>query len=122
IQNVSGLINPFYAVSSAFKIDAVRPTTPTINVPTGWTNIVSVEIMPGVDEDSGVKETNYRIGKEGVWGEWTELGEDRNIIIEEEGEITVVGVTMDHAGNLSDFSSEVVKIDRTAPELLVYMT
>src|SRR5690625_449593 len=96
------------------NIDKTAPSTPIINGSDGWqSNNQTITITHGTDTGgSGVKKTEYRIGKDGKW-----LTYDKSVAISREGETTIYARTIDKAGNISKTAKSIVQIDRTAPTL-----
>lgn len=106
------------AYSSAYspqlpnRTDLVNPTFPII-IPlnTNWTNQnVEVLIADGIDMDSGVRITEYKIGN-GGWHPYTS-----KLTIADEGEIEIYARTFDYTGRVSVTASATVKIDKTIPK------
>lgn len=100
--------------------DDIAPLTPTIELePNGWTNEeeVLVTITDGEEEGSGVARTEYHIGENGEWETYEET-----IAITTEGETSIEARTIDRAGNSSEITEAVVKIDRNNPTITVSMT
>jgi len=100
------------AVTATVRIDQTTPTQPTISLSTSeWTNEgVVVIVSSGTDSGSGVLKTEYKHGEEGTWTTYTD-----SFPIGTEGESIVYARTIDIAGNASEESTAVAKVDRTAP-------
>ncbi len=96
------------------NIDKTVPSSPIINGSDGWqSNNQTITITHGTDTGgSGVKKTEYRIGKDGTW-----LTYDKSFAISWEGKTTIYARTIDKAGNISKTAKSIVQIDRTAPTL-----
>ncbi|MBM7679075.1 OmpL47-type beta-barrel domain-containing protein, partial [Gracilibacillus alcaliphilus] len=109
----------FHIHSKVFKIDNRNPTAPSIDTPTEWTNVPTVKITAGEDEDSGVDDTKYRLqgNDDEEWGEWQTLDETGKVKIEAEGETMIQARTIDRAGNQSEVTEVTVKIDQTKPDI-----
>ncbi|MFB5762232.1 OmpL47-type beta-barrel domain-containing protein [Paenibacillus medicaginis] len=102
--------------TASVQIDMAKPTSPVITTdPIGKSSTnVSVSITPGTDEFSGVDKTEYALsGAENV--DWKESKEP--FIVTTEGETVVRARTIDKAGNFSDVTEEIIRIDRTSPGL-----
>lgn len=96
-------------------IDNIPPSSPKVNVSnSNWTNKdVNVSIVEGVDNESGVDYTEYRINN----GNWIKY--EGPFVISDEGEKKIDSRTVDKAGNRSSIASETVRIDKTAPSVIV---
>jgi murein DD-endopeptidase MepM/ murein hydrolase activator NlpD len=103
--------NEIIVYSNRFRIDNTPPTAPIITLSTeNWTNQnVTVTIVPGTDNHSGIDRIEYRING-GSWQVYSS-----SFIISSEGVTTVEARTIDKAGNSSSISSKQTFIDRTAP-------
>ncbi|WP_281167915.1 OmpL47-type beta-barrel domain-containing protein, partial [Paenibacillus daejeonensis] len=101
--------------SAVVRIDRTAPTSPVIlHDAEEWLSIsqVNVTIQSGSDEQSGVRHTQYRLsGAETA--DWTTYNE--TLAIQAEGATTVYARTIDEAGNVSEITDSIVRIDRTAP-------
>ena len=94
------------------EVDLTAPTAPTVIAPVGWQNgEVTVKVIDGTDESSGVNRSKYRIDN-GLWQTY-----ENEFIITEAGETIVEARTIDHAGNISAITSETIMIDKTSPEI-----
>ncbi len=102
--------------SGIYKIDKTAPIAPIINVSTtNWTNQnVNVTINHGIDNESGIKELQYKINTSGTWTKYTS-----SIPFITEGIYTLYARNIDNAGNVSVEVSETVKIDKSAPNFTV---
>ncbi|MEK5040476.1 OmpL47-type beta-barrel domain-containing protein [Sporosarcina sp. FSL K6-3457] len=89
-------------------------TAPTISAPTAWQqDDVFVSIVEGEAEGSGVGHTEYRLNG----GEWqTYSGE---FMITENGETLVEARTVDKATNKGESASQMVKLDKENPSLVL---
>ncbi|MFC4802371.1 OmpL47-type beta-barrel domain-containing protein [Neobacillus sp. GCM10023253] len=99
--------------TAVVKIDKAAPTSPILTAsPSDWTNQdkVTVTLLPGTDNGSGVLRNEYKIDS----GNWKEYG-NSPIEITSEGVKTIYGRTIDRAGNISLAGETVIKIDRTGP-------
>ncbi|REJ06520.1 S-layer homology domain-containing protein [Halobacillus trueperi] len=65
--------------------------------------------LSATDEEAGIKKVEYRIN-EGSWTEYTEAFE-----ISQEGEVQLDYRSVDHAGNIEEIQTEIIKIDKTSP-------
>ncbi len=95
------------------NIDKTPPTPPTINADTAtWVrDSVSVTLVSGTDADSGYVRSEYRLGAEGQWSEYTA---PVSVI----SACTFFARGLDAAGNYSDEVSVVINnFDKTAPNL-----
>lgn len=94
------------------QIDMTAPGKPMI-VPTttDWTNEdVSLNIIDGTDLESGAHKSQYKIGADGQWLDYTVPFE-----VKVEGIIPVYARTIDYAGNVGAETSVSTKIDKTPP-------
>lgn len=107
------------------KIDITNPTLPsfeykgTKGYESWFTSNAVVTITPGVDYQSKVAKTTYKILTEG--GETYKEGTITNnvataITLTESGKFTVVANTIDNAGNVATNESAEIKIDNKKPE------
>lgn len=105
INNTSPIVPP---------ITVPTITAPTISAPTAWQqDDVSVSIIEGEVGGSGVGHTEYRLNG----GEWqTYSGE---FIITENGETLVEARTVDKATNKGESASQMVKLDKENPSLVL---
>ncbi|WP_181884490.1 S8 family serine peptidase [Neobacillus piezotolerans] len=99
------------------RIDTAAPATTVAVTGTeganGWyTSNVKVELT-AIDEEAGVKATEYKIGE----GEWTVY--DGAIQVANEGIHQIQFRSTDIAGNVEDAQAIEVKIDKTSPVLKV---
>ena len=94
------------------KIDKNPPAAPVVNYePVDWTNNhVRVSIIHGKDALSGSNKSQYKIGAEGEWYDYTAPLE-----VKLEGITPVYARTIDYAGNIGAETSVNAKIDRTPP-------
>lgn len=94
------------------KIDKTPPTEPVIYYePVDWTNDhVRVSVTHGEDTLSGVYKSQYKIGADGQWLDYTVP-----LQIKAEGIIPVYARTIDFAGNIGSVASINAKIDKTPP-------
>ncbi|MFB0842211.1 OmpL47-type beta-barrel domain-containing protein [Paenibacillus oleatilyticus] len=96
-------------------IDRTKPNVPVVTPQTSdWIDAPSVSVaVYGEDGLSGLQRLEYKLSG-GATEDWTEyIGELR---VEAEGETEVRVRAIDKAGNISDESSAIVRIDRTAPD------
>lgn len=109
VNKVSGIRNT--QTINFGVVDNIPPTSPKISVDDSeWTNSnVNVNITEGVDRESGVDYTEYRINN----GNWNKYGGP--FVISNEGISKVESRTVDKAGNRSSIVSNTVKIDKSAP-------
>lgn len=93
-------------------IDQSAPSEPQITYSLQeWTNdSASFVITPGVDNLSGVQKSQYKIGNDGAWIDYS-----NEVIIREDGPIQIFARTIDNAGLISESSSVELKIDKSAP-------
>lgn len=94
-------------------VDNTPPSSPIIiSNNAEWTkNDVQVNITEGIDRESGVDYTEYKINK-GEWERYRGL-----FTIKSEGENEIEARTADKAGNISGSVRSVIKIDKTAPSV-----
>lgn len=103
--NVSG------SNTATIKIDKTKPTKPLISLShTDWTREnVTITITGGQDLASGIERIEYMIGT----GNWQTYRAP--FAISNNGQTTIYTRAVDNAGNVSDQSSAVVKIDKDGP-------
>jgi len=96
----------------ATKIDRTPPTAPTINPSTTeWTNQnVTFTVTNGVDTLSGVLKSQYKVGVNGAWTDYSST-----VTVSTEGIIPLFARTLDVAGNISSEASVTIRIDKTPP-------
>ncbi|RDY71662.1 S-layer homology domain-containing protein, partial [Halobacillus trueperi] len=87
------------------KLD-MTSSTPMKN---GWYPSNVTATLSATDEESGIKKVEYRIN-EGTWNEYKEAFE-----ISQEGEVQLDYRSVDHAGNVEEVQTEIIKIDKTSP-------
>lgn len=93
------------------QIKRTIPAVPTLAVETNkWTNAESVSVAMTTSEDNDRIE--YQLNGEGAWFTYVD-----GLAITKEGETTITARAVDQAGNTSEVVQDVVRIDRTAPEL-----
>ncbi|WP_025680177.1 OmpL47-type beta-barrel domain-containing protein [Paenibacillus massiliensis] len=92
------------------NIDSEASDSPSILTdPRGWTkNSVTVMIVDGADDSSGVQKTEYKINN-GSWQTYTEP-----FVVSQEDRIVYARST-DFAGNTSEESSRLIQIDQRSP-------
>lgn len=93
------------------SLDITPPASPSIIFnPSEWTNSdVTVTLNHGLDEESGVKKTQYRLNETSNWIDYTD-----SFVVDNPGQV-VFARSIDYAGNISGVSSDTVQIDRIAP-------
>ncbi len=102
--------------------DTKAPASPTIRLSgtvgnSNWykSNIIAT-IVPGKDEDSGIKGIRYRVeGANVIEEEETSTASSKSITISKEGRSTIWAYTVDKAGNISTATTKVVSKDSIAP-------
>ncbi|MDR6551561.1 OmpL47-type beta-barrel domain-containing protein [Paenibacillus qinlingensis] len=95
------------------NIDKTAPTIPSIALSTNdWSNTpVTVTILSGSDSESGVLTSQYKIGTNGTWSNYS-----NPFAVSLIGQTTVYARTLDVAGNISNETSATVLINTpTAP-------
>lgn len=101
-------------VSATVKIDRTKPTSPGLILSTEeWTNQdVQLTVTHGLDELSGVKKSEVSTNPTGdpVFQEYT-----GSVVLNHTMPFYVYGRTIDHAGNISEPSSVLVKLDKIPP-------
>ncbi|MGM1023182.1 MAG: OmpL47-type beta-barrel domain-containing protein [Bacillota bacterium] len=104
--------NVSQVTEASTNIDKTPPTTPTITLSdSNYTNKdVLVTLTGGQDDLSGIQKTQYRIGNNGSWLDYTEP-----FTITQEGRTTVYARSIDQATNISNVVSADAKIDRLPP-------
>ncbi|OAB30507.1 fibronectin type III domain-containing protein [Paenibacillus macquariensis] len=99
---------------STIMYDKTAPSLASIKVnPIGWSKEATVEVTPGTDTLSGVKNTEYRVDQ----GPWVEYSSP--VKMNTEGTFKVSARSTDHAGNITDEVSDNVQIDLTNPEISI---
>lgn len=95
-----------------FETDITPPSAPYFDLYIDdWINeSVYVAIFPGTDDESGVKQIEYRTSDSEGWHEYDGL-----IEITDEGLTTLYARTVDRADNISEIASVDIKIDKTQP-------
>lgn len=95
-------------------LDKEAPSSPQISLSSeGWTNnMVEVSITSGEDALSGVANSEYRIGEEGIWREYSVPFE-----IDIEGETVIYARSVDFAGNISSLVESTSRIERQLPQI-----
>ncbi|NEW09151.1 S8 family serine peptidase [Paenibacillus sp. SYP-B3998] len=93
-------------------IDKTSPTQPTINLSSNdWSNTdVSFTIIEGMDNGSGIKNTQYKVGNDGIWVNYTSP-----VTVTTEGKTEIFAHSIDNAGNISSEARALILIDKTAP-------
>jgi len=96
-------------------IDTIPPTAPEINIISGiknnediYTTAVEIEIIPGKDSLSGVKQTTITITKDGVQIEPEALKKNDLYIISENGTYNITVITEDNSGKTSTIQKNLV--------------
>ncbi|MEK8127556.1 fibronectin type III domain-containing protein [Paenibacillus filicis] len=99
------------AKAKTIILDLEGPTVPSILLsPGGWTNgNVEVKLADGWDEHSGVQKSQYKIGSQGNWNDYTDP-----FTVSTTG-VKVYARTLDLAGNTSPIAEAQIQIDKTAP-------
>ncbi|MCM3602630.1 hypothetical protein M3175_18000 [Robertmurraya korlensis] len=93
------------------NIDQTAPTT-TADLPTTWVKeAVNVKLVAS-DENSGVKTTYYSVNG-------SDYVEGTTFTVDKEGANSISYYSVDSVGNVEDVKSVEVKIDQTAPTLLL---
>jgi len=99
--------------SNVYNIDKTKPTAPTINANTNWSNLnQTITVTSGTDSLSGVNKSEYRLAGATMLG-WTTYSS--GFTVSNEGVTTIEVRTIDNVGNISDAVGSFVKIDKTAP-------
>lgn len=101
------------AVLTIGNIDSTPPTVPVISADlTKWVkDVVQVEISPGTDAESGYMRTEYRIGADGQWTEYTAKLDIKSACV-----LYARGV--DNAGNYSEeVNVKINNFDLTPPNM-----
>lgn len=99
--------------TKTFMIDKTNPSKPTVNLSDNkWTDgDVTCTIVNGNDNLSGIKETQFKIGLNDEWKKY-----DNEFTISSKGANAILARTMDNAGNISDISYSISKIDSDIPK------
>lgn len=99
--------------SVTVKVDRTAPTPPMIRVnPSDWTrDAVVVTLTAGMDEASGIAQTQYKIGEHTEWVDY-----QTPFTLNEEGITEIYARSIDRASNVSALTSTIARIDKTAPK------
>lgn len=94
------------------NIDLTPPTAPDFSIsPNLWSNSkFVVEIFDGIDNDSGVQKSQYRIEGSEVWLDYTEP-----ITVNGSNFKNVYARTVDYAGNMSEVVEHTLQFETVAP-------
>jgi alpha-tubulin suppressor-like RCC1 family protein len=94
------------------KIDKIPPSVPQIILSSSsWTsNDVTVQLINGIDQDSQILKSQYKIGTDGDWVDYS-----YSFQFSSEGVTTIFARSVDNAGNISAEISTFIKIDKTPP-------
>ncbi|WP_416292522.1 OmpL47-type beta-barrel domain-containing protein [Paenibacillus illinoisensis] len=102
------------------SIDVTAPTAPDFGfTPYEWSNSTySVTIFDGIDEQSGIMRSQYRLDETGAWtdykGPFSVSGDKLR---------TVYARTMDNAGNVSEVQEYTLQFDKVPPSVpKIYLT
>ncbi|UHA73276.1 OmpL47-type beta-barrel domain-containing protein [Paenibacillus sp. 481] len=112
VRTVDRAGNPSTEISEVTQIDRTAPYPPSI-VPSAreWYNgKVTFYITAGTETGSDVAKNQYKIGAQGAWYDYT-----LTVPIINEGQTPIFARTLDKLGNVSRESTEIIKIDKTAP-------
>lgn len=101
------------------NIDKTAPSSPTITNNKEWTNATSVPVTISSGTDSDIDRTEYSLSG-ATAKSWSIYSGAFNI--ENEGVTNLTARTIDKAGNISEIITSTVKIDRTAPILILTKT
>lgn len=101
--------------SAVVKIDRTAPTAPSFWLSEwGWTrNNVTFVVSNGTDLLSGVQKSQYRIGTNGNWIDYS-----APVTISTVGETVVYFRTVDYAGNASPLAQTYIRIYRDSSDFL----
>ncbi|NQX71732.1 alpha/beta fold hydrolase, partial [Paenibacillus alba] len=113
-RTIDGAGNISSEASATVYIDKTSPSQPLINLSNNnWSNTdVSFTITDGVDNDSAIQKTQYKIGANGMWNDYSSA-----LTVTFEGQTDIFARTIDNAGNISIEAHTVILIDRTAPTI-----
>jgi len=112
------IINPDSILNEEERVDLVRPVTnisPAGTVGKDGYFISEVQIeLAAEDDNSGVLKTEYSLDDSQNWIEYQE-----QFLLAEDGEYKIIYYSIDRAGNREEEKNEVIKIDKTKPEVLL---
>ena len=97
-------------MSSKVKIDTTNPPAPIVNTMDWSLEPVIVDITKEEDSESLVRKIQYKVGSNEEWLDYYDIFQ-----VNEEGITSVRARSIDWAGNISDESEGLVKIDYTPP-------
>ncbi|MGY3386789.1 hypothetical protein ACVWZB_004743 [Paenibacillus polymyxa] len=94
------------------RLDKTPPDKPEIKFSSDeWANEdIQVSMADTQDALSGFAKNQYKVGKDGVWTDY-----DGSVTIKAEGQTMIYGRAVDKAGNISEESSKLLRIDKTPP-------
>ncbi len=112
------IINPDSILNEEERADLARPVTnisPAGTVGKDGYFISEVQIeLAAEDDNSGVLKTEYSLDDSQNWIEYQE-----QFLLAEDGEYKIIYYSIDRAGNREEEKNEVIKIDKTKPEVLL---
>ncbi|WP_223821853.1 OmpL47-type beta-barrel domain-containing protein [Paenibacillus peoriae] len=99
-------------VMEQLKIDKTPPAKPVIQLSSGeWSSDdIQVSMTDTDDTLSGFLKNQYKIGEDGTWKDY-----DQQFSIPLEGQTTIYARAIDKAGNLSEETTKLLRIDKTPP-------
>ncbi|WP_025677245.1 OmpL47-type beta-barrel domain-containing protein [Paenibacillus polymyxa] len=99
-------------VMEPLRVDKTPPTKPVIQLSSGeWSNDdIQVSMTNAEDTLSGFLKNQYKIGEEGTWKDY-----DQQFSIPLEGQTMIYARAVDKAGNLSQETTKLLRIDKTPP-------
>jgi alpha-tubulin suppressor-like RCC1 family protein len=104
------------AKKTKISVDLEPPSSPDFNIsPDVWSNSsFTVTITDGIDSQSGILKSQYRVGNSGEWLDYTQPVEVRG-----EGLTNIYARTLDYAGNSSVAAEYTLQFDKISPTVPV---
>ena len=106
--------------NASVQTDVIPPTTPSLTISNEWYNgnKILIDWFPSSDIGSGIAYYEIRIGG-GLWAQLEEKPSNLNISFLSDGKHTVELRAVDIAGNQGEINAAWLRIDRTAPLVVV---
>ena len=106
--------------NASVQTDVIPPTTPILTISNEWYNgnEILIDWLPSSDTGSGIAYYEIRIGG-GLWAQLEENPSNLNISFLSDGKHTVELRAVDIAGNQGEINAAWLRIDRTAPLVVV---
>ena len=106
--------------NASVQTDVIPPTTPSLTISDEWYNTdeILIDWLPSSDTGSGIAYYEIRIGG-GLWAQLEEKPANLNTSFLSDGKYTVELRAVDIAGNEGEINAAWLRIDRTAPLVIV---